>query len=129
MMTIMMKQTLLLLLLLHAAALLGHAFQLGDIRNIGSRPVTDDRLLSLKLYAQNDNKHIDAQQHSHERRSFIQNVIFSSALISSSSSALAIDDSDVSKKITHKVYMDVRISRADGSFYVRDNRPKFDPAE
>lgn len=127
-MTIMMKQTLLLLLLLHAAALLGHAFQLGDIRNIGSRPVTDDRLLSLKLYAQNDIKHIDVQ-HSHERRSFIQNVIFSSALISSSSSALAIDDSDVSKKITHKVYMDVRISRADGSFYVRDNRLEFDPAE
>ena len=125
-----MKQTLLLLLLLHAAALLSHAFQLGDIRNIGSRPVTDDRLLSLKLYAQNDIKHIiDAQQHSHERRTFIQNVIFSSALISSSSSALAIDISDVSKKITHKVYMDVRISRADGSFYVRDNRPEFDPAE
>ena len=100
----MMKQTLLSLLLLHAAALLGHAFQLGDIRN-------------------------DAQQHSHERRSFIQNVIFSSALISSSSSALAVDISNVSKKITHKVYMDVRISRADGSFYVRDNRPEFDPAE
>eukprot|EP00571_Detonula_confervacea_P004890 CAMPEP_0172318332 /NCGR_PEP_ID=MMETSP1058-20130122/34599_1 /TAXON_ID=83371 /ORGANISM="Detonula confervacea, Strain CCMP 353" /LENGTH=305 /DNA_ID=CAMNT_0013033149 /DNA_START=176 /DNA_END=1093 /DNA_ORIENTATION=+ len=66
----------------------------------------------------------------HERRSFIQNVaqsiIFSSVVASSSSASAEISDSNI-PKITHKVYFDVRISRADGSFYVRDASPTDSP--
>ncbi|KAL7537986.1 hypothetical protein ACHAXR_011163 [Thalassiosira sp. AJA248-18] len=72
-------------------------------------------------------------ENEHERRSFLHNVaqsiVFSSAVSSISTSASAEEGSDSSNlpKITHKVYMDVRISRADGSFYVRDASPSDSP--
>jgi cyclophilin family peptidyl-prolyl cis-trans isomerase len=60
-----------------------------------------------------------------ERRPFLQNVaqtlLISSSLVSSpSGDVVNAADVDQSPKVTHKVFMDVRISRADGSFYVRD---------
>ena len=96
-----MKDLSILLLLLHTATLLCYAFQIDNSRqSLGtsrSRVVAEDR------------------------RSFVQNIIFTSALISSSPNnnvALAADEETNLPKISHKVYFDVRISRSDGSFYV-----------
>ena len=71
---------------------------------------------SLKM-----SQNISDNNNQHKRRSFIQNllaqsIVFSSVVASSGASAEAVD-----AKITHKVYFDVRISRADGTFYVRDD--------
>lgn len=65
-----------------------------------------------------------------ERRSFLRNalrsIVLSSALSVPGASALAettvADSADV-PRITHRVFVDVRISRADGTFYVRDADP------
>jgi len=66
-----------------------------------------------------------------KRRSFLQNVAAKSILFSSAvgttagSNAFAEESSPPPPppSITHKVTFDVRISRADGSFYVRDASP------
>ena len=84
--------------------------------NVGSRKGTPSPSF-LQMATSSDNNE-------QERRSFIQNVaqsiLFSSVLTSGSGNALA-DDSSNLPKVTHKVYMDIRISRPDGSFYVRDD--------
>eukprot|EP00584_Thalassiosira_punctigera_P026343 CAMPEP_0172578338 /NCGR_PEP_ID=MMETSP1067-20121228/138686_1 /TAXON_ID=265564 ORGANISM="Thalassiosira punctigera, Strain Tpunct2005C2" /NCGR_SAMPLE_ID=MMETSP1067 /ASSEMBLY_ACC=CAM_ASM_000444 /LENGTH=368 /DNA_ID=CAMNT_0013371031 /DNA_START=4 /DNA_END=1110 /DNA_ORIENTATION=- len=65
----------------------------------------------------------------HERRSFLhdvvaQSIVFSSALTAGGAGASAADETGTDlPKITRKVFFDVRISRADGSFYVRDSNP------
>ena len=78
--------------------------------------------LANELYAQHDD---DAPSSitSSERRTFLQNILFSTALISVSSNnnAYAAEESNNLPKITNKIYMDVRISRKDGSFYVKDD--------
>lgn len=60
-----------------------------------------------------------------ERRPFLQNVaqtLLISSSFFSSSTVDVVNAIDVDQpKVTHKVFMDVRISRADGSFYVRDD--------
>jgi hypothetical protein len=67
-----------------------------------------------------------------ERRPFLRDVAALSLLLPTSSVALAAEATasiggvvvdQLPPKVTHKVRMDVRISRADGSFYVRDAPP------
>jgi hypothetical protein len=59
-----------------------------------------------------------------ERRPFLRDVVVIPLLLSSSSlSSTSANAADDLPKVTHRVYMDVRISRADGSFYVRDSPP------
>ena len=58
-----------------------------------------------------------------QRRTFIQQMVhslaISSALVTASGSAEAADNEGL-PTVTHKVFMDLRISRSDGSFYVKD---------
>jgi len=71
-----------------------------------------------------------------ERRPFLRDVAALSLLLPTSSAALlvstpspsdaaeaVVDPTQLPPKVTHRVFMDVRISRADGSFYVRDAPP------
>ena len=97
-----------LLLLLHTATLLCYAFQIDNIRQSVGASVRRARVIVAEKHTKNN------------RRSFIQNIIFTSALISSSpniNGASAAEETNL-PKISHKVYFDVRISRSDGSFYV-----------
>ena len=100
-------KALLIILLLHTATLLCYAFQIDNIRQSVGASVSRARVVAEK-------------HKNNRRRSFIQNIIFTSALISSSpniNSASAAEEANL-PKISHKVYFDVRISRSDGSFYV-----------
>ena len=122
-----------ILLLLHISSLLYYgnaAFQNNNI--ISSAARSDSRKISqrVKLLAKLENDDAPSSITSstelytqHERRTFLQNVLFSSALISVSSNnnAYAAEESNNLPKITNKIYMDVRISRKDGSFYVKDD--------
>jgi len=47
----------------------------------------------------------------------------SAASILSPTPAIAADSNDLVAPVTQKVFMDVRISRSDGTFYVRDDLP------
>ena len=78
-------------------------------------------LANDKLYTQHDDDALSSITNDYERRTFLQNILFSSALISvpSNNNAYAVEES--MPKITHKIYFDVRISRKDGSFYVKDD--------
>lgn len=101
-------KALLIILLLHTATLLCYAFQIDNIRQSVGASVSRARVIVAEKHTKNN------------RRSFIQNIIFTSALISSSpniNSASAAEETNL-PKISHKVYFDVRISRSDGSFYV-----------
>ena len=104
-----MKALLIILLLLHnTATLLCYAFQIDNIRQSVGASVSRARVIVAEKHTKNN------------RRSFIQNIIFTSALISSSpniNGASAAEEANL-PKISHKVYFDVRISRSDGSFYV-----------
>ena len=140
-----------ILLLLHISSLLYYvdAFQNNNNNIISSATRSDCRkiqqvasLANDKLYAHDDDdapnsitsstelytQHADDAPISiyklqRERRTFLQNILFSTALISVSSNnnAYAAEESNNLPKITNKIYMDVRISRKDGSFYVKDD--------
>ena len=102
-------KALLIILLLHTATLLCYAFQIDNIRQSVGASVSRARVIVAEKHTKNN-----------RRRSFIQNIIFTSALISSSpniNGASAAEETNL-PKISHKVYFDVRISRSDGSFYV-----------
>eukprot|EP00578_Thalassiosira_sp_NH16_P015230 CAMPEP_0181117908 /NCGR_PEP_ID=MMETSP1071-20121207/22787_1 /TAXON_ID=35127 /ORGANISM="Thalassiosira sp., Strain NH16" /LENGTH=388 /DNA_ID=CAMNT_0023202355 /DNA_START=85 /DNA_END=1252 /DNA_ORIENTATION=+ len=80
----------------------------------------------------------DLSESQHERRSFLQtaaqSIVFSSSVTASFGSPPALAEISVGSsndlpQISHKVFMDVRISRADGSFYVRDAAPSDAPAD
>jgi len=123
------------LLKIHSVALLGQAFQIGHDRPSAAR-AGGQLLLPTKMIADHSAARATSLSMTanleHERRLFIQNiaqsVMFSSVLTSSSSASAEISESDSNiPKITHKVYFDVRISRADGSFYVRDASPTDTP--
>ena len=89
-----------------------------DQYQLGVNSARRRRSSALKM-----SQNISYNNNQHKRRSFIQNllaqsIVFSSVVASSGASAeAALSDA----KITHKVYFDVRISRADGTFYVRDD--------
>jgi cyclophilin family peptidyl-prolyl cis-trans isomerase len=66
-----------------------------------------------------------SQQQQQERRAFLQqaaHTLVLSSIVATGSSESAADAADVDglPPITHKVYFDVRISRSDGTFYIRD---------
>jgi len=77
-------------------------------------------LLSLK---RNQVENEDPQLNDYDRRSFMASIISSAAsaatLIPMSSVALELKAADNEPPITHKVTFNVRISRADGTFYTR----------
>ena len=128
-----------ILLLLHVYSLLyyGDAFQYNNIISSGRSDTNilsqlqvaslenddDAPTSSTKLYTQHDNDAPSSITNDHQRRSFLQNILFSSSLISLSSNnnAYAVEESNNLPKVTHKIYFDVRISRKDGSFYVKDD--------
>ena len=60
-----------------------------------------------------------------QRRTLIQQLaqfVFTTPVLGQCSSASANSSSGSSPpQVTHKVFMDIRISRADGTFYIRDN--------
>lgn len=86
-----------------------HAFHLPAGNNV-ARPLTALSLRSTQgseLFA--------------NRRVFIEQVTISTiAATAASTRASAAATSDAQPQITHKVFFDVRISRSDGTFYVRD---------
>ncbi|KAL9187768.1 hypothetical protein ACHAXT_006146 [Thalassiosira profunda] len=129
-----------LLFLLHSAALLGHAFLLppslpvkttvhvatkGDGEVARAAPSTS----SLGMAA---NESIDVLGTEQERRSFLgdvaRSIIFASTVaIIGPGGAAATPETSSLPKVTHKVYFDMRVSRADGTFYVKDKDPS-DPS-
>ena len=122
-----MKAT--ILLLLHISSLLyyGDAFlQNNNIRSNSGNISQQQRVQLLAKFEENDDdapSSIASSGANHERRTFLQNILFSSVLISISphDSAYAAEESNLPAKVTHKIYFDVRISRKDGSFYVKDD--------
>ena len=140
-------KTLVITLSLHACALFGNAFRIGHsgLNNAARAPPSTLKTTlsvdqrgqfgagairspsSLKMAEETS----DSMAGQHERRSFIQNVaqsvVLSSATVLSGSTSASAEINDASPKITDKVYFDVRISRADGSFYVRDPSPTDSP--
>lgn len=113
-------------LLLNHVSQYVHSFQLVID---GARSISDPELSSLSIAQKTgDRSRIFATSSlfvEQERRPFLQHVVqallISSSLVSSSSvDVVNAADVDQPPKVTHKVFMDVRISRADGSFYVRD---------
>lgn len=128
-------KTLSTIILLQVAPLFGHAFQIGNLQPSGARvasvaptsssiknDVASDRrrgLSYLRMAKETSNQTFETDYY--ERRSFLQNVaqsiVLSSPVLASSSIPASAEDLP---QITHKVYMDVRISRADGTFYVKD---------
>lgn len=114
-------------LLLNDVSLYVHSFQLVID---GARSMSVPALSSLSITQMKktgDRSRIFATSSlfvEQERRPFLQQVVQALLISSSLVSSLSVDvvhAADVDQpKVTHKVFMDVRISRADGSFYDRD---------
>lgn len=130
--TTMAKIILFIVALLHAGG--GQAFQAQHGKRRGRS--AESMPSSASSAAKQTGSHLSSSalgvssKSPYKRRSFIQNflshpIIFSAAGLGGASAAFADtpENAPSQPKITHKVYMDLRISRADGTFYVRDTNP------
>mmetsp|Transcript_6274 Transcript_6274/g.11899 ORF Transcript_6274/g.11899 Transcript_6274/m.11899 type:complete len:363 (-) Transcript_6274:102-1190(-) len=119
-----------LLLISGCLFLQGNSYSIQNTRFYSSRA----RPPVLKLSSSNENYEDNPVCHcllpsQQQRRSFIQTLANSLALssfVAMEGSASAIDLEGL-PKITQRVFMDVRISRSDGTFYVKDT-PNIDQA-
>lgn len=98
-------------LFIFASALgFNHAFQLP------TNSIAPPRLAALSM------RSVQGSQTSATRKVFIEQIAVSTiaATTASSIASAAATNADGQPQITHKVFFDVRISRSDGTFYVRD---------
>lgn len=110
-----------------------HAIQLADGFQInrGASPLAPS-LGHLKMTEHYDDEHkLSSDQ---QRRTFIQQfaqTIVAAPILGYSSSASADSTTTTSSlpEVTHKVFMDIRISRRDGTFYVKRPEDIVDPTD
>ncbi|KAL7499217.1 hypothetical protein ACHAWT_006811 [Skeletonema menzelii] len=108
--------------------------QLADGFQIINRLVTPPQATSagLKMTEHEETFAAQALFSDHQRRTLIQQVVQSIVavpVLGCSSSASAAIDVSYLPQVTHKVFMDIRISRRDGTFYVKKPENIEDPTD
>lgn len=117
-----------------SALILAVAIQLADGFQIINRVAPQPPSRGLQMTEEHEEDTIATQElyPDQQRRTLIQQVaqsIVAVPLVGCSSSASAAIDVSSLPQVTHKVFMDIRISRRDGTFYVKRPENIEDPSD